>query len=122
MVSVAFRVDASPTIGSGHISRCLTLAKELLGRGARVAFAVRTDCQDYCKALETEGFLVLKMMEASPASPEQDAREFLQVVGNFGRLDWVVVDHYGLAASWEGVVRAHARGIHGPDLLHARDG
>lgn len=41
-MKVAIRADAWPTMGSGHIMRCLCLADALRVRGARVTFLCRS--------------------------------------------------------------------------------
>ncbi|MFH1060244.1 MAG: UDP-2,4-diacetamido-2,4,6-trideoxy-beta-L-altropyranose hydrolase [Pseudomonadota bacterium] len=38
---ILIRTDATPAIGMGHLSRCLTLAGALIARGARVEFAMK---------------------------------------------------------------------------------
>ena len=40
-MKVVIRADASVDIGAGHVMRCLTLAEELRGRGAKVVFVCR---------------------------------------------------------------------------------
>ena len=40
-IKVAFRVDSSFDIGSGHVMRCLTLAEELYKQGVNINFICR---------------------------------------------------------------------------------
>ncbi len=118
-IRVAFRVDSSQQMGSGHLMRCLTLANELKRRGAEILFISR----------EHPGHLITRLKEASysichlPAPPEpevcapddyaawlgvtieQDAAETLAAL-NGQTYDWLVVDHYGLDIHWEQRVRA----------------
>ena len=41
MTQIAFRCDASLLIGTGHVMRCRTLARQLRKRGADVVFVCR---------------------------------------------------------------------------------
>lgn len=41
MKSVAIRVDASATIGTGHLKRCLSLVQALIEQGAQVSLVAR---------------------------------------------------------------------------------
>jgi UDP-2,4-diacetamido-2,4,6-trideoxy-beta-L-altropyranose hydrolase len=105
MAAIAFRLDASSSIGAGHLVRCATLGKELATRGAQVVFVIRTDRESDCAWLRSEGFLVRKLADQRPLSAQADAREFADAVRDLGRLDWIVVDHYELGASWQTAVR-----------------
>ena len=111
----AFRVDASLTIGTGHVMRCLALAAVLRERGARCHFIGR----------ELEGHLLERIAGYShevhrlppapaghadadaPAHAEwlqadwrEDARQTSQLLQAV-RPDWLVVDHYALDQRWE---------------------
>jgi len=98
---VIFRADASRTLGAGHVMRCLTLADELAGRGARCHFL----CQ------ETDGHLGALILarghglEWIPplAGWRADAAASQSVLDRMGvgRVDWLVVDHYQLDREWE---------------------
>ncbi len=120
--------------------RCRTLALKLLRRGASVTFLCRRQPGDLVSLLEHE-FPVLALPElplaaskASDGQPlqgrefyaawlgcsqEQDAADCLQVLAQAGirRASWVVIDHYGLDASWETQVLAGLSAESEPRLL-----
>ena len=72
---VLIRADASPTIGSGHIARCLTLARVLRGQGSHVAFACRCLPGHRLAALRAEGFETFALPERYAAEDPQQAIE-----------------------------------------------
>lgn len=115
---VVFRVDASMRIGTGHVVRCMNLATVLRGRGADVAFLCRDQEGHMGAELARESFAV-HMLPAPPRQPvdtcedysewlgvpvSQDADETITAMGDGA--DWVVMDHYGLNASWQLALRA----------------
>lgn len=119
MSSILIRCDASVSIGSGHVIRCRTLARELQRRGAEVRFLCRRQPGDLIRLLEQE-FAVLALPEQALAAwdgldgrdlyssllgctQEQDAAQCLGVLAEAGisSASWLVVDHYGLDAHWE---------------------
>jgi UDP-2,4-diacetamido-2,4,6-trideoxy-beta-L-altropyranose hydrolase len=119
MTRVLFRCDASLTIGSGHIIRCRTLARELQLQGAEVLFLCRRQKGDLINLLERE-FPVLELPNQSLSPCEElkgrelyrawlgcrqieDAKECLKAISSAGiqNIDWLVVDHYGIDSTWE---------------------
>lgn len=123
---VVFRADASDEIGIGHIMRCLTLADELKRRGATCRFVCRAHSGHLEKTIESAGHQVA-MLEVSSATDskctdtqrrvysgwvgalqEVDAQQTLTAVGN-KTMDWLVVDHYGIDATWERSLSNYAR-------------
>lgn len=117
---VAFRVDASIRIGSGHVMRCLVLADRLRAAGASCHFVMREHDGHLGSTVELRGHVLnlLPRTEAAPTSSghaawlgaawETDADESLSQLAN-GRFDWLVVDHYGLDLAWETRLRGAAR-------------
>ena len=107
------------TIGSGHVMRCRTLARELLRSGADVLFLCRRQPGDLIGILEQE-FRVLTLPELPlltcegldgralygawlGCSQQHDADQTFDTISaaRLQSIDWVVVDHYGIDAVWE---------------------
>lgn len=123
---VAFRVDASTEIGSGHVMRCLTLADALAETGARCTFVMRQKPGNLEEAVRGRGHSVVMLppperaISASGGEEEplhaqwlgihweNDASETLTALADID-LDWLVVDHYALDARWESRVAGCAR-------------
>ena len=140
MTSILIRVDASLLIGSGHVIRCRTLGRELRLRGADVSFVCRRQPGDLIDLLQSE-FSVFVLPELPLAyeasggpdelqgrglyaawlgcSQEQDASDSLNILHHAGinSASWLVVDHYGLDASWESEVLAGLSTKARPSLL-----
>lgn len=101
---IAIRADASATLGSGHLRRCLSLGGALRACGADLTFISRSVDAVAPTLLAQAGDVIWLQ---GPADPAADAAESAQKLVAFAP-DWVVVDHYGLAASWHQAVRQHS--------------
>jgi UDP-2,4-diacetamido-2,4,6-trideoxy-beta-L-altropyranose hydrolase len=118
MRQIAFRTDASSQIGSGHFMRCLTLAAALQQRGASIRFLCRALPAHLAEMLAARS-IALAALPAVPASGQagalahahwlpvsqaQDAQACIAALAG-QPCDWLVVDHYALAAPWETALR-----------------
>jgi UDP-2,4-diacetamido-2,4,6-trideoxy-beta-L-altropyranose hydrolase len=118
-MKVAFRVDASSDIGTGHVMRCLTLAHALAEQGACCEFIGRAHEGHLINFVREQGFtvhilplesLACEVVDGTAhahwlgASQTQDAHAcepMLKVL----QPDWLVVDHYALDRCWEQAMR-----------------
>lgn len=121
-MKVFFRTDASVTIGSGHLMRCLTLADELRKRGAEISFICREHPSSLNDLLEAKGYPVLRLDEPTQAYAvrpgdvahaawlgvtwEHDAADTIAALREV-KPDWLIVDHYAIDRRWEEEVRPH---------------
>lgn len=110
---VGIRADASHGLGAGHVMRCLSLAQALGRGGAAVQFV----CQDLPGQLadritaEGHGCSLLPIGLDAAADAEASRRALQATLAAAGPLDWLVVDHYGLAAPWQQALRPLARRV-----------
>jgi UDP-2,4-diacetamido-2,4,6-trideoxy-beta-L-altropyranose hydrolase len=144
MQHILFRVDASVTIGSGHVMRCRTLAREMRRRGANITFLCRRQRGDMIALLGRE-FTVLALPERPLSATQTSAglplagrdlysawlgcRQEVDVADCLEALhqedvkvpSWLVVDHYGLDAAWETQIIESLAGRTQPRLLAIDD-
>ena len=126
-MKVAFRVDASLQMGSGHVMRCLTLADALHSAGAQCLFVCRThpghlmeEIRQKHRCIElTAAFNDREQGSQGELAPyanwlgcswEADASQCCEVLRDF-HADGLVVDHYALDGRWEQAVQTVCRKI-----------
>jgi UDP-2,4-diacetamido-2,4,6-trideoxy-beta-L-altropyranose hydrolase len=121
-MKVAFRVDASGQIGTGHLARCLTLANHLRRFGADTRFLCRAPSPYLADQITSLGHALIALappmtaLEASQldlahglwlgVSQEQDIAESLDALD--AKVDLLVVDHYGIDYRWQNQMREAA--------------
>jgi len=113
-MNITFRTDASLEIGTGHVMRCLTLARALRDVGAKCRFITRDLPGHLGDRIASEGFEVVLLhapdggpFEGPPAhaawagvSWEQDAQQTRADLSAFAA-DWLALDHYAFDARWQ---------------------
>lgn len=117
---IAFRVDASNEVGAGHVARCLSLARELSARGARVEFLTRGLPEYWQRRIVAQGIAVHLLGLDHRTTGTADADASIAALGE-AHVDWVVIDHYGLGSDWERRLRVKADRIAAIDDLADRE-
>lgn len=127
-MKVGIRTDASHQIGTGHVMRCLTLARVLRERGAECRFICREHLGHLLGLIREQGFDAVGL-PCEPGEwfcPDQATEPLLahaQWLGTDWRadaeatrdalgdtaVDWLVVDHYALDKRWETTLRPCCR-------------
>jgi UDP-2,4-diacetamido-2,4,6-trideoxy-beta-L-altropyranose hydrolase len=115
-MNVAFRVDASTDMGTGHLMRCLTLADAVARRGGRVRFVSRS-LPETLRAIVVERGHDLALLAGTSGPLDElpysawlgtsqriDAEETRRALAD---ADWarLVVDHYAIDARWHRALR-----------------
>lgn len=117
---VGVRVDASARMGTGHLRRCLSLARALIVCGATIRFVTRPLGVKSTAMIAEKGFANSVLLPEPEAAEIEDAaipraawaqvpveRDAAQTVAALAQFapDWVVVDSYGFDARWHDAVR-----------------
>lgn len=114
--SIAFRVDASLEMGTGHLIRCLTLAHQLDQAGWNCQFISRDLPGNLIAKVQDAGFTVFTLPPPQhapqPAADDTPHAAWLGVSQTADAAEthpilkamepaWLVVDHYALDHRWE---------------------
>jgi UDP-2,4-diacetamido-2,4,6-trideoxy-beta-L-altropyranose hydrolase len=130
---IYFRVDASLTIGTGHVMRCLSLAEQLRDEGNEIGFICREHHGNLMNYIQSKGFTLYTIVNPvektsllhSDYRPyeewlgvpwQADAEETierLKIVKKLAKksIDWLILDHYSLDVSYEKALRPHVKKI-----------
>jgi UDP-2,4-diacetamido-2,4,6-trideoxy-beta-L-altropyranose hydrolase len=105
---VLFFANAGPEIGGGHVMRCLTLARALVERGAECAFL---ESRAAAPILRRFGWPWQTTLAMVSSETDEDLIASGREFADRFQADVVVVDHYGVGATEEMVLRGLHRRI-----------
>lgn len=125
-MKVVFRVDANHQMGTGHFTRCLTLADalKLNKNGATIRFVCRHIPVHFIDMLEKRGYQLAQLSSTKitgikddlkhaawlDVNQLEDAKDTKSVLSS-EYWDWLIVDNYALDARWESKMRPITRNI-----------
>jgi len=117
-LSLVIRADASATMGTGHLMRCLALAQAWQACGGIVTFVSDLPCALH-QRLVAEGMSVLPM--TALRGSQEDARELVAVAEKL-ETPYAVVDGYHFGAGYQRWLKdAELRVLFLDDYGHASD-
>jgi len=92
------RTDASVSIGTGHLMRCMTLADHLAMRGWSVQFASRALPAPLLADIRSRGHGLIRIPVAVPMDEEPGI-----LAGELASHapDLTIIDHYGIGEAWQ---------------------
>jgi UDP-2,4-diacetamido-2,4,6-trideoxy-beta-L-altropyranose hydrolase len=126
-------VDASQNIGSGHVMRCLVLAKAIQNKGAVIIFLTRNHIGSLNQMISSKGYEVRSLpppvegLQSKLSGYGQwlgveqsvDAEQSIALLGG-ANPDLLIVDHYALGEDWESRLRPYVKSIFVVDDLANR--
>lgn len=112
-MKVVFRVDASSSIGLGHLMRCLTLAEELIKNGNEVLFIMRNATSEVYEIIKSKGVNCKSYYSQElKIDWETDSIHTINFLEENNFLtDWIIIDHYDLDDNWEQRLRPFTKKI-----------
>ena len=98
---ILFLADSGPSVGGGHVMRCLTLAQALMEQGAECAFAATPAANGLLETFAPAAIERLPLPDASPIHLAATVADRARAWGAHA----AVVDHYGFGPGEEAMVR-----------------
>ena len=129
-MKIVIRTDASFSIGSGHVMRCLTLADVLRKQGAEVSFICREHKGNLIHYIEEKGYFVSRLdncfsnidipnkLNHNPlvhsgwlGSTQKEDAEACDSILETSIPDWLIVDHYAIDYRWQIKLKNHYKNL-----------
>jgi UDP-2,4-diacetamido-2,4,6-trideoxy-beta-L-altropyranose hydrolase len=104
MIHLFLRVDASVSMGIGHLMRCISLAQAAHQQNIEPIFLIREAPSALLTRLENEGF-PFYLMRGLPAI-ESEVEEVMESAVHQESGDWIVLDGYHFNAGYQSAYRA----------------
>lgn len=112
MKLIIFRADSSDKIGSGHIFRCINLAKNLKKKNNKIMFICQNLKGNFINYIKKNKFKVIinnyiskekKIITWSKKNQIMDANFLINK--KYKKIDLIISDHYGLGPTWRKKIR-----------------
>ena len=136
-MNIAFRVESSETIGSGHLIRCLNLANNFSSKGHKCYFIINSKSKEMHKLiLKKHHILKLKIRRNKKTKDTKKCdTDFTNWLGHKWKIDAentikhikrnfikiLIVDHYAIDFKWEKKVKKFINQLVVIDDLDNRD-
>ena len=110
-MSIAFRVDFSSEIGSGHLMRCIRLSKSLKKNNKNIFFIIKqSDYISEIKSLLSKENLKLILLDNKNKkfSYKSDAESTIKILKK-KKIQKLIVDNYKIDSKWEKKVKKYIK-------------
>jgi UDP-2,4-diacetamido-2,4,6-trideoxy-beta-L-altropyranose hydrolase len=101
-MNLIIRVNASTKIGTGHLMRCLALARARQELGGEVIFILNTEALTLEERLQSQSMKVVYLSVSSGSA--EDAKETANLGHQF-TADWVVIDSYDFGGEYQKIIK-----------------
>lgn len=118
---IVFKVDASSIIGYGHVMRCLTLANALMAKGVDISFISREHHGHINHLIIEHNYSLIPLPKGENDIVQQnsdtwlgctiieDAQQSIQAMQIIAPIDYLIVDHYAIEATWHALVTSYCK-------------
>ena len=107
-MNIAFRVEASYEVGTGHIYRCLNLAETFNNSSNQIYFICKKVNIFFKKKIENSGFLLKKINNCK--NLDDDFEITKKILTNI-EIDLLIIDNYNIKYSWENKISRSVKKI-----------